>query len=94
MNPGFYSATFKGDTLDLLAFDLDKRESFLDHYSGEEVKALLGGGDYLTVFQGSSTDVFTKEIKERYLGTPLWKQALILALIFLLAEIILLRFFK
>jgi len=94
MNPGFYSATFKGDTLDLLAFDLDKRESFLDHYSGEEVKSLLGGGDYLSVFEGSSTDVFSKEIKERYLGTPLWKHALILALFFLLAEIILLRFFK
>jgi len=92
--PGFYNATFKQDTLDLLAFNLDKAESVLDQHNGEEIKQLLGGGKNISLFQASSTEAFSNAIKERYLGTPLWKYAIVLALFFLLAEVLLIRFLK
>lgn len=92
--PGFYKVTNKKDTIDLLAFNLDKNESVLESYQGEEVKALAGGSNQISIFEASTPDTFSKEIKERYLGTPLWKYALVLALSFLLIEVLLIRFLK
>ena len=92
--PGFYNVSYQSDTLDLIAFNLEKKESLLDQYSGEEAKSLMGGGKNISLFQASSPEAFSKEIKERYLGTPLWKLALVMALIFLLAEVLLIRFLK
>ncbi len=94
VNQGFYYVTHKRDTLDLIAFNLEKKESMLVQYSGEEIKTALGGGNHISIFKASSTETFSNEIKERYLGTPLWKYALMMALFFLLAEVLLIRFLK
>jgi len=94
VNQGFYHVIHLRDTLDLIAFNLEKKESLLGRFSGEEIKTLLGGGNHISIFKATSTETFSNEIKERYLGTPLWKYALILALFFLLAEVLLIRFFK
>jgi len=94
VNQGFYYVTYARDTLDLLAFNLEKKESMLDQFTGEEVKTALGGGNQLSIFKATSADTFSNEIKERYLGTPLWKYAIVLALVFLLAEVLLIRFWK
>jgi len=94
VSQGFYHVIHQRDTLDLIAFNLEKKESQLGQFNGEEIKTHLGGGDHLSIFKATSTETFSNEIKERYLGTPLWKYALILALIFLMAEVLLIRFFK
>ena len=94
INQGFYYIVQQGDTLDLVALNLSKKESFLKPFSGEEMRGNLGGGKNISLFNTSSPATFSTEIKERYLGITLWKQALILALLFLLAEIVLIRFFK
>ena len=91
---GFYKIVARRDTINLLAFNLDKAESLLDQYSGAEVKELLNGDDRVTIFDVQSQEAFSNEIKERYLGTPLWKYALVLAIFFLLMEILLIRFLK
>jgi hypothetical protein len=94
MSQGFYYVLNHRDTLDLVAFNLDKEESLLQTLRPEEARAFLGGGENVTLFQASSTNTFSNEIKERYLGTPLWKYALVLALLFLLAEVLLIRFLR
>ncbi|MBL7851863.1 MAG: BatA and WFA domain-containing protein [Cyclobacteriaceae bacterium] len=94
VEPGFYTAHIRSDTLGLIAFDMDKRESLLDQWTAEEVKSLLGGGNNISIFQPAAQGSFTNEIKERYLGRQLWKYALALALLFLLAEVLLIRFMK
>lgn len=94
MNAGFYYVKYMQDTLNLMAVNLDKRESDLNQYSAEGIKSFFGGGGQVTIFQGTSLESFSNEIKERYLGTPLWKHALILALLFLLAEVLFIRFLK
>jgi hypothetical protein len=94
IDPGFYFAKAQSDTIGLVAFDLDKKESLLDQWTGEEMKASLGGGKNISIFDSAATGSFSNEIKERYLGTALWKYALLLALAFLLAEVLLIRFLK
>ncbi len=94
MSKGFYKVVAKGDTVSLLAFNLDKDESLLDQFTGAEMKRLFGDGDNITIFQVGSSQAFSNEIKERYLGTPLWKYSLLLAILFVLMEILLIRFLK
>ena len=94
MNSGFYSVQYQKDTLNLLAVNLDKSESDLSQYGPDEIRQLFGGGDHVTMFQSTSLESFSNEIKERYLGTPLWKYAIILALLFLMAEVLFIRFLK
>jgi Aerotolerance regulator N-terminal len=94
MSKGFYKVVMRRDTVNLLAFNLDKAESLMEQYRGEEFKRILGGGDHVAVFQIDSEETFSNEIKERYLGKPLWKYALVMAIFFLLVEILLIRFLK
>ncbi len=94
LTKGFYKVVATRDTVSLLAFNLDKAESLLEQYNAEDMKKLLGSGDNITIFEVASSEAFSNEIKERYLGTPLWKYALLLAIFFLLMEILLIRFLK
>jgi hypothetical protein len=91
---GFYQVLAGTDSVGLIAFNLDKAESLLDQFTGNEVKTQMGNGDNVTIFEASSAEAFSNEIKERYLGKPLWKYALMIALFFLLAEVLLIRFLK
>lgn len=91
---GFYRVMNQRDTLDLIAFNLDKSESLMDQFKGEEVKKIMGDHANIRIFEAGSAEAFSNEIKARYLGTPLWKYALTLALLFLLAEVLLIRFLK
>jgi hypothetical protein len=94
ISPGFYNVLYREDTLNLLAFNLSQNESELAQYNNNEILTMFGGSKSASIFQTGSAETFSTEIKERYLGTPLWKQALILALLFLLAEVLLIRFMK
>jgi hypothetical protein len=94
LKTGFYSVVSAGDTVDLLAFNAGKEESLMEQYKGDEMKRFFGEGDNVTIFSAQNTDTFSNEIKERYLGTPLWKYAILLALMFLATEVLLIRFMK
>ncbi len=94
LSQGFYYVIQDSDTASLLAFNLDKRESQMEQYSAEEVKSLLGNSENVDIFESSSSEAFSNEIKERYLGKPLWRYALMLALFFLFVEILFIRFLK
>ncbi|MBS1487461.1 MAG: BatA and WFA domain-containing protein [Bacteroidetes bacterium] len=90
---GFYWAVSQPDTLGLLAFNPDKRESLLASLNMDLVQQKLGSKN-ISVFEAGTAESFTKELKERYLGTPLWKYAVVLSLLFLLIEILFIRFLK
>jgi len=94
VSPGFYKIASRKDTIGLIAFDLDKKESVLQQLTGAEAKTALGGHHNISIFKANSSETFSAEIKERYLGKPLWKYAIVLSLIFLLAEVLLIRFLK
>ena len=48
--------------------------------------------DNVNVFDADNADNFSNEVKKNKFGVPLWKYAIILALLFLLAEELLSRF--
>lgn len=94
MSQGFYKVVSQQDTVGLLAFNVDPRESQLKPVSAADVARQMGGGDHIRIFESESALALGNEIKERYLGAPLWKVALLLAILFVVAEILLIRLLK
>ena len=82
------------DTLGLLSLNYTRTESDLSAYSKEEVQDLaLSNQINLNLFD-SDSESLSYEIVHKNDGISLWKYFLILALAFILAEILLLRFLK
>jgi hypothetical protein len=94
ISQGFYNIISRKDTVNLIAFNSGKEESLLDRFTGNEIKNQMGNGSNITIFEAESAEAFSNEIKARYLGKPLWKYALMLSLVFLLTEVLLIRFLK
>jgi hypothetical protein len=94
LKTGFYKVVASGDTVDLLAFNAGKAESLMEQYRGDEIGHLFGESNNVNIFKAENSDTFSNEIKERYLGTPLWKYAVLLSLFFVAAEVLLIRFMK
>lgn len=65
----------------------------MDYLTAEDLLKSAQSLKNATVFEAGSVQAFSKGIKERYLGVPLWKYCLALSLFFLLAEVLLLRLF-
>lgn len=92
LTPGHYTIESLNKPKGVVAFNPDKRESRLEQYSIENLEEISRENSYVRLFNTKGFDNFDKEIKEKYLGVPLWRITLILALIFLLIEILLIRF--
>jgi hypothetical protein len=94
LTPGFSYITTKTDSLGLLAFNLEKPESQMALWQVDELRKLAAGQKNISIFEPGTRQAFSNEIKARYLGQPLWKYCLALALLFVLAEILLIRLLK
>ncbi len=88
---GLYNLQKQDSTLAIMAFNDNRSESDLSYFSRDDLKkSLPDGGNILLGSKGSLKDAVT----QTNLGVQLWKLCIILALIFLAAEILLIRFFK
>ena len=91
--PGFYNLTRNGRILTQLAFNADKRESELAAYSAAELRQLIGPNrPNIQVYDAGNGQSVAARYRAERVGTPLWRYCLALALAFLLAEVLLLRF--
>ncbi|MDH5608845.1 MAG: hypothetical protein OEY56_05145, partial [Cyclobacteriaceae bacterium] len=90
--PGFYSLTSTTDTLQEFALNYAKQESQLDTYSQSELTELAGRHEHVSIVDYANTLQFQDPLYSDLSGESLWKYALILALMFLFAEILLARF--
>lgn len=89
--PGIYSLRKQDSTLATLAFNDNRAESDMSYFSVADLEKLMPNAKpLLTAGNGSLKSV----VAESNFGTQLWKLCIILALIFLLAEILLIRFYK
>lgn len=92
---GIYAVKQADSTLAILAFNYNRTESPNNYESADELKELLEttGWNNAAVLDGS-----VKELRQAVMqldeGQPLWKIFIILALLFLLAEVLLIRFLK
>lgn len=92
---GFYSVNANRESLFPLAFNYSRKESDLTCYNKEELNTILTerGLNSFRIIESDQKDPFTV-MNAGLNGTPLWKLFVILALSFLLIEIVLLRFIK
>lgn len=94
VSEGIYAARRGKDTVQWIAFNQDKAESKLKRMSEADLRAAFGQNADIYTFDATSTQAMAEAIKENYQGIPLWKYALIAALLFILMEVLLLRFWK
>jgi hypothetical protein len=92
LQPGFYELKLEDQTKATLAFNLDKKESSLEQMDMQEINNAFSYKNNVTIFDVNDADNFSNEVKKNKFGVPLWKYAIILSLIFLLAEVLLIRF--
>ncbi|WP_255474383.1 BatA domain-containing protein [Pontibacter qinzhouensis] len=91
---GFYDLRLGDSTMTTLAFNYPKSESLLEQYSPDELRSFLKPGQTnVHVYDYGDAFSVKGEFEKRYFGVKLWKYCLILCLIFLMAEIALIRFF-
>jgi hypothetical protein len=92
LNSGFYSLTLDAETKKALAFNHDKRESLLEQFNIDELKNAFSNNRNIKIFEISGLNDFGKQLDASFQGIPLWRILLLLALLFLLAEVLLIRF--
>ncbi|MFD1141900.1 BatA domain-containing protein [Larkinella insperata] len=91
---GYYELQLNGKTEKLLAFNHGNRESQMDFYTSDELRRIFAGQPNVQVFDSIQDDDFVDELRQQNLGTNLWKYFIIAALVFLLAEVAVIRFMK
>ena len=90
---GFYNLFLKADNpLSKFAFNYDRKESQLDYWNETDLKARVG--DQINVLTANADTDYTTLIGQRSQGIPYWRWCVIAALVFLLIEGLLLRFWK
>jgi Aerotolerance regulator N-terminal len=90
---GFYSLFTRPDSaLYKFGFNYDRRESVLDYFDNKALKDFETAK--IKVFDETAEANFTAVVGEQNQGTALWRWCIILALLFLAAETLILRFWK
>lgn len=93
LEAGFYDLFLTQDTiLAEYAFNYDRKESALEYIPADELADQVNPN--INVINVMEETVLTARIEERSQGIVLWRWCLILALAFLAAEVLLLRFWK
>lgn len=90
---GFYSVANANKIVNVLAFNFNRKESDLRFADAEQLRTLIGEVSGFTVLSDGKKEI-SRLISEINHGRKLWKWFLIAALIFILAEVLLLRFFR
>lgn len=93
-NPGFYYLTTGADTLQVIALNVNRKESVLDGMTGKELKEHFKSYAYVDVLSFDSSVSLSETLSELTTRTELWKYVLLLALLFLVAETVLHRWLK
>lgn len=93
--PGFYEVSRQNTVLLPLAFNYARKESDLRCYTGDELAELIASKGWRSVNLVSDTqESISRQIQLGAEGKKLWKLFIILALLFLVAEVALLRLLK
>lgn len=93
--PGFYEVFKNTVAVFPLAFNYSRTESNLTCYTPEEITTIIESKLYKHIHVMDNTDDdITKQISNEAQGKKLWKLFILLALTFILIEILLLRFLK
>ena len=92
LDAGFYDIRAEGLPPASVAFNYEKQESRLGQIPAGDLIPKFGENSNVKVFNIKDINKFDEALKENFLGKSFWKYALMLAMFFLLAEILLIRF--
>lgn len=90
---GFYYIMDGSNQLATLAFNINRKESDLSTAGAEELQQLVSGIPGMELLETGKKDI-GKIISEGSSGKKLWKWFIIAALLAIIAEVLLLRFFR
>jgi len=90
MQAGHYSVNTDEKELYSLALNINTIESDINPMTKEELSLALNGYDYSIIYGADQGEIITK-ITDEFKGIELWRYFLALALLFLLAEALLIR---
>lgn len=93
-SPGLYYLVQENDTLAAISMNYPKAESNMDYYTVEELRTAFGGRNNVSVSSINEATLSKESVILSKDEIPLWKYALVLAIVFLLAEAFVLRFVK
>ena len=91
---GPYAVTYDGDTVLAMALDLDRRESDLRTMPVDELTAAIEQQGLVGFRVMEAGDDLSLRLAELDQDRKLWKWFIALALLFLLAEVLLIRFLR
>ena len=92
---GHYLVSQVTNTISGIAFNFNRKESDMNFYSTDDLKANIEGLNLKNVsILSLNESSLMSEIKEINSGDKLWKLFIILALVFLLIEVLVIRLFK
>src|SRR5690606_15392661 len=92
---GFYNLYVNQDTLSTFAFNFDRKESDTRVLPANEIEKILGDNPLgIRILNESEQEDLANVITAKDKGITLWKYFLLTALLFLLLEILLIRFWR
>ncbi len=83
---GRYYLVSGSDSLTSIALNYEKKESILDYRTAQDLEEIFADYKNVRIFESSGTGSLKAGLRTLDNGIPLWKYALILALMFLIAE--------
>ncbi len=89
---GFYELYKNTDLLSVFAFNENRKESLMQFYKQDELEKLFNISSK-NIFNSNEAPI-QKQINVASLGSSFWKLCLVLSIVFLIIEILLIRFFK
>ncbi len=92
MKAGFYELKLNGKNIKTIALNYGKQESKMMCYNVDELKKMTEKNKNIKVYNPETSDQFADAFRQDNIGTPLWKYFLVGALLFLMVEILLIRF--
>ncbi len=90
---GVYHLTLNDHNIKGVAFNYNHIESDLTQHNSNDIASLMGATK-LTLFESQTPKIFANDMKLKYFGRQLWRHALVLALMCLVGEVVIIRFWK
>jgi hypothetical protein len=75
-----------------LSFNVDEKESLVEQYDLDDLETIFEGSANVDLYEAEDVEEFADLISREQTSLALWKYSLLLALFFLLTEILLIRF--
>lgn len=91
---GFYDIIIGNSITKTIALNFSNRESIMDRYSNTELKNIIAKNPNIQLMEQADANALATEYASISQGKYLWKYFVIIALIFLLFEILIIRFWR